>query len=122
MNYRPYNKQALIAVMKYRNAQRFLGAEKKPSILDISKWPQWWESGAQELEKSAPGRVLTAPIRLPEAVLTSATKTVQQVPGIVRTVTKSIPLILVAAVVLGGGYLALKYSKGKKLIRGKQTT
>lgn len=91
-----------------------LAGDSSPSFWDVSKWPEMWETGAKVLEQSAPGRIITAPIRLPEAALTATTKTVQQVPGIVQTVTKTIPIIAVGAVLLGGGFLYFKFLKGKK--------
>jgi hypothetical protein len=144
MKYKPYNKQALIAVMQ---RQKMLGddfnvtttppapasgidwssvitstptsevaapAASAPSFWDVSKWPSMWESGAQELEKTAPGRLITAPIRLPEAVLTATSKTVQEVPNVVKTVERTLPIIAIAAVVIVGGIAYYKFSKGKK--------
>jgi len=114
---KPYNKQAIIAVMKRRE---LLGATTKgPSILDVSKWPQWWESGAKELEKTAPGRIITAPVRLPEAVLTSTTKTVQEVPSVVRSVSNVVPFVALAAGGLGIAYIVYSMKKAgafKKII------
>lgn len=92
------------------------------SLFDVTKWPQYWETGAKELEKTAPGRLITAPIRLPEAVFTSATETVKQVPDVLKTVTKSIPMILLAAVVLGGGFVVYKFTKGKRGINAPAST
>jgi hypothetical protein len=115
---KPYNKQAIIAVMK--NRDELLGAAtKKPSIFEFSKWPQWWESGAKELEKTAPGRIVTAPVRLPEAVLTSTTKTVQEVPSIVRSVSNVVPFVALAAGGLGIAYVVYSMKKAgafKKII------
>lgn len=121
--YRAYPKQAIIAVMRGR--RDLLGAAaqakpqgtvttfKKPSFWDVSKWPEYWTKGAEELEKTAPGRLITAPIRIPEAVVTSTKKTVEQIPETLKTVTKAIPIIAVSAVVLGAAFLLYKFSKGK---------
>lgn len=87
---------------------------KAPAWWDITKWPQWWETGAKELEKTAPGKVITAPIRLPEAVISATKKTVEQVPGIVGNVKKVIPILAVGAVVIGGVIMFDKFSKSKK--------
>jgi hypothetical protein len=115
---KPYNKQAIIAVMNRRD--ELLGAAtKKPSIFDVTKWPQWWETGAKELEKTAPGRIITAPVRLPEAVLTSTTKTVQEVPGVVRSVSNVVPFVALAAGGLGIAYIVYSMKKAgafKKMI------
>jgi hypothetical protein len=114
MSLKPYNKQAIIAIMKRRELLSG-AATKGPSILDISKWPQWWEAGAKELEKTSPGRIITAPVRLPEAILTSSTKTVQEVPKAVNMVSRSIPIILIVAGIGGAGYVAYKTGLFKKL-------
>jgi hypothetical protein len=121
MRYKAFNKKAIDAVMRHRD--KLLGAEpaktftpeKKAAWWDITKWPQWWETGAKELEKTAPGRIITAPIRLPEAVISASKKTVEQIPGIVGNVGKVIPIIAVGAVLIGGGILWSKFSKGKKV-------
>lgn len=124
--YREYPKQAIIAAMRRRRGGfRLSGApapasgafvpSKGPSIFDISKWPQWWEAGAKELEKTAPGKIVTAPIRIPAAVVESTEKTVKEVPGTVRTVSRSIPIIAVAAVLIGGGYIAYKTGVFEKI-------
>lgn len=80
-----------------------------------------WESGAKQLEQTAPGRIITAPVRLLEAAAESAIKTTgafgkvaDKAPGIAGTV----PLILV---ILAGGvaaYLIFAGKKGTKLIPG----
>lgn len=121
MSLKPYNKQAIIAIMKRRELLSG-AATKGPNIFDVTKWPQWWEAGAKELEKTSPGRLITAPIRLPEAILTSSTKTVQEVPKVVNVVSRSIPLILVVAGVGGAGYLAYKTGLFKKLKNLKSST
>ena len=87
---------------------------KQPSFFDISQWGKYWESGAKELEKSAPGRLITAPIRLPAAVVSTTQKTIEQVPKALDAVTKAVPLIAISALVLGAGFLVYKFSKGKK--------
>lgn len=80
---------------------------------DILKPFQWWESGAKELEKTSLGKVLTAPVRLPEAVLTSTKKTVEQVPETVKSITKAIPILAVSAALIGVAVLLYKLEKGK---------
>jgi hypothetical protein len=118
--YKAYNKRAIDAVMKHRG--KMLGAEqaggftptKQPAWWDVTKWGQWWETGAKEVEKSAPGKLLTAPIRLPGALVSATTKTIEQIPNIVGNVGKVIPIIAVGAVVVGGIILWSKFSKGKK--------
>jgi hypothetical protein len=119
--YKAYNKRAIEAVMKYREglhgngtAQSFTPT-KQPAWWDVTKWGQWWETGAKEVEKSAPGKLLTAPIRLPAAVISATTKTIEKIPGIVGNVGKVIPIIAVGAVVVGGVILWSKFSKGKKI-------
>lgn len=84
--------------------QEFLGT----NIFEI------WEQGAQELEKTPVGKVITAPIRLPGAIVSSATETVKSLPSIVKTVPTV--LLLVAAGV--AGYLIFAGRKGTKLIPG----
>jgi hypothetical protein len=73
-----------------------------------------WEEGAKELEKTAPGKLITAPIRLPEAVFTSATETVKQAPKLAKT----LPWVLIILAVGVGGYLVFAGRKGTKLIPG----
>lgn len=122
MKYKAFNKRAIEAVMKRRASM--LGAEqvtpggftptKQPAWWDVTKWGSWWETGAKELEKTAPGKLITAPIRIPEAVISATKKTVEEIPGIVGNVKKVIPIIAVGAVVVGGVILWSKFSKGKK--------
>jgi hypothetical protein len=110
---KPYNKQAIIAAMRRR--ELLLGAATKaPSFWDVSKWPQWWEAGAKEIEKSAPGRIITAPIRLPEAVVTSTKKTVEEVPRVVKSVSMVVPFVALAAAVLGSAYIVYRFKEDKK--------
>jgi hypothetical protein len=119
MKYKAYPKQAIIAAMRRR--MRLSGAPAKfvptkaPSILDFSKWPQWWEAGAKELEKTAPGQLITAPVRIPAAVVSSTKKTVEAVPTAVRGVSYALPFIAIAAVLIGGGYYADKAGLFDKL-------
>jgi hypothetical protein len=121
MALKPYNKQAIIAVMKRR--ELLTGeATKAPSILDVTKWPQWWEEGAKELEKTSPGRLITAPVRLPEAVITSTTKTVKEIPGTVHNISRAIPFLIILAGVGGAGYFAYKTGLLKKLSIPKNST
>lgn len=84
------------------------------SILDITKWPEWWKSGAEQLEQTAPGRIITAPIRLPEAAVRSTIKTVETLPK----VAGAVPTVLIIAAVGVAGYLILAGRKGTKLIPG----
>jgi len=106
MKYQAVNKRAYLALM----SRRKLGADK-PNIFDVSQWPKWWESGAASLEKSSPGKLITAPIRLPEAILSATQKTVEQVPGTLKTVVNTLPLLAIAAAIVGSGYLVYKFKK-----------
>jgi hypothetical protein len=105
--YVPVSKKAFLA-------SQAVQVKKAPSFWDVSKWPEWWEKGAKELEKTSPGKLITAPIRLPEAILTATTKTVQEVPGTVRKVANTLPILAISAAVIGGGYLAYKFKKEGK--------
>ena len=105
--YKSYCKRGTMAAIDFHNT--ISGNEKKVSFFDISKWPQWWESGASQLEKSAPGRLITAPVRLPEAIISATQKTVGEVPGVVKNAGAAIPIIAVSAVLLGAGFLAVKF-------------
>jgi hypothetical protein len=116
--YKAFNKRAIEAVMRSRrlhgdgSAQSFTPA-KAPAWWDVTKWPQWWETGAKELEKTGIGKVVTAPIRVPEAVFSATKKTVEQIPGIIGNVKKVIPIIAVGAVLIGGVILWSKFAKKK---------
>ena len=122
MNYKPYNKRALSFAINRRDS---LGAEtvvsppaKKSTVSfwDISKWPERWESGAKELEKSSPGKLITAPIRLPEAVLSATMDTVKEVPKVVKSVSNVVPFVALAASLAGIGYIVYMVKKdGKKI-------
>jgi hypothetical protein len=72
-----------------------------------------WEEGAKELEKTAPGKLITAPIRLPEAVFTSAQKTVTALPNVM----KAVPWVLIILAVGVGGYLIFAGRKGTDLTK-----
>lgn len=119
MRYKAYNKQKLCALMA---AKRFGGDKNKSSNVsfwDFSKWPQWWEEGAKSLEKTSPGQIVTAPVRLPAALLTSTTQTVKEVPGTVKRASYALPFLAVAAALIGGGYLAYQtgiFKKQKKQV------
>ena len=116
--YKAYPKRAIVAVMN----RRLRGDDQvatttpisTPSFFDFTKWPQYWETGAKELEKTGVGKVITAPIRLPESLVSATEKTVAAVPGIVSNISKVIPILAVGAVLFGGGFLWYKFSKGKK--------
>jgi hypothetical protein len=116
MRYKAYPKQAIISRMRLSGSpvSNSSSASQGPSFWDITQWPQRWEEGAQELEKTAPGKLITAPIRLPEAVLTSTISTVKEVPQVVKSVTKIIPILAISAGILGAGYIVYKVTKGKK--------
>lgn len=109
MEYKAYNKQVLGAVVSS------FKPSPAPSFWDITQWGRRWESGAADLEKSTPGKIVTAPVRLTEAVLTSAKKTVEQAPDILKTVTKTLPILAVGAVAVGGAILFFKFA-GKKTV------
>lgn len=115
MQYKAYPKQALIAAMRRRQLLSGDIPVKGPSIFDFSKWPQWWEAGAKELEKTSPGKLITAPVRLPEAIVSSTTKTIKETPGILKTVSYSVPLVAVAAGIVGISYLVYRYKKEKNV-------
>jgi hypothetical protein len=104
--YQAYPKQAIKRAMRRREL-----AGSVPSLFNVSKWPQWWETGAKELEKTTPGKIITAPIRLPEAVITATKKTVEQVPGVVKSASNALPIIAVGCVLLGAGYLIYTMKK-----------
>jgi hypothetical protein len=106
--YKSYCKRGTMAAIDYHNT--IAGNEiKKVSFWDISKWPQWWESGAKQLEKSAPGRLVTAPVRLPEAIISATQKTVSEIPDVVKNAGSAIPIIAITASLLGAGFLAVKF-------------
>jgi hypothetical protein len=131
---KPYNKQAVAAVINALNlsgspakkSPKTPGWKPKKTTIDFKKlkkessfwqptqWPAWWEEGAKELEKTTPGKLVTAPVRLTEAALTSTTKTVAEVPGIVKMAKRTIPIVAIAAVLVGGGYLLYRYKSEKK--------
>jgi hypothetical protein len=117
--YKAYPKQAIVAVMNRRlrgdDQAATPAPTSTPSLLDFTKWPQYWEQGAKELEKTGVGKVITAPIRLPESLVTSTEQTVAAVPGIVANVSKVIPILAVGAVLIGGGFLWYKFSKRKNV-------
>jgi hypothetical protein len=99
MSYKAYPKRQIIAAMRRR--EMLSGS----SILDVTKWPQWWDMGAKELEKTTPGKIITAPIRLPETIITATKKTVEQVPGVVKSASNTLPIIAVACILAASGYL-----------------
>lgn len=111
--YKSYCKRGALASVVANNE---IAGNDKISFWDISKWPGWWESGAAELEKSAPGRIITAPVRLPATVLTATQKTVEQVPGVVKNAGRAIPIIAIAAALFGTGYLVYKFKLYKKTV------
>jgi hypothetical protein len=112
--YKSYCKRGALASVVAHNA--ISGDDKKISFWDFSQWPKWWESGAAELEKSAPGKIITAPVRLPAAVLSATQKTVEEVPGVVRNAGAAIPIIAIAAALLGTGFLVYKFKLNKKTV------
>lgn len=112
--YKSYCKKSALASAIAHNA--ISGNDKKISFWDLSQWPKWWESGAADLEKSSPGRIITAPVRLPAAVLSATTKTVEEVPGVVRNAGAAIPIIAIAAALLGTGFLVYKFKLNKKTV------
>jgi len=77
-----------------------------------------WETGAQQIEKSGIGKIVTAPVRIAESVIgagekavTGAGEAVGAAPGII----KALPVILI---ILAGGvaaYLLFAGRKGTKL-------
>ena len=72
---------------------------------------EMWESGAKELEKTAIGRLITAPIRIGDKVVTATGKTIDVIPKAANTV----PLVLM---ILAGGiaaYLVFAGKSGTKL-------
>lgn len=120
--YKAYNKRAVEAAMRHLERLHGNGSPvtlgftpaKQPAWWDVTKWGKWWETGAQEVEKSAPGKLITAPIRIPEAVISATKKTVEEIPGIVSNVKKVIPILAVGAVLIGGVIVWSKFSRGKK--------
>ncbi len=102
MKYKAYPKRAIIGMI----CGDKLGAGK--NVFEM------WEAGAKEIEKTSPGKIITAPIRLPAALVSASEKTVEQVPSIVKTVSRTIPVMAVAAVLIGAGYLVykIKFEKG----------
>jgi hypothetical protein len=111
MQWKKYPKGAVVAVMQSRSCN--LGAEK-PSFFDISKWPQWWESGAKELEKTTPGKLITAPVRLTETAIKSSKEILEETPKAFKTITRAVPFIAIGAAAIGAAYLVYKLPKGKK--------
>lgn len=122
MNYRPYNKRAFCNRFLSGTMVKTANIQKTPSFWNVSKWPEWWEAGAKELEKTAPGQIITAPVRLPAAVLTSAEKTVKEVPGTVSRLSKTLPFLAIAGIVIGGGYYANKAGFFKKIRKSIQSS
>jgi hypothetical protein len=70
-----------------------------------------WDMGAKELEKTVLGKLITAPVRVPSAVINATEKTVAQAPKIAG----SVPLVLIILAVGIGGYLLLAGKQGVKL-------
>jgi hypothetical protein len=71
-----------------------------------------WEEGAKELEKTGIGKVITAPVRLPEAVFTATKETVAQAPKIAKT----LPVILIILAAGAAAYLVFAGRKGVKIL------
>lgn len=105
--YKSYCKPSSIAAMNYHNS--IAGNKNQLSFWDISKWPQWWESGAKDLEKSTPGKIITAPIRIPAKIIDVTNKSLDELPPAIHNAGLAIPIIAVSAVLLGAGFLAVKF-------------
>jgi hypothetical protein len=83
---------------------------------DIMKPFQWWDTGAKELEKTTLGKAVTAPIRIPEVVVSSGVKTVKEVPVTVKKVSNFVPLLLISAAIVGTAVIVYKFNIGKRRI------
>ena len=84
------------------------------SGFDITKIGEYWQEGANILDQSAIGKLITAPVDLLNTAVTSTEQTVANVPKIANT----LPWILL---ILAGGvaaYLVFAGKKGTKLIPG----
>lgn len=81
---------------------------KNPSFWDVTQWPERWEKGAKILEKSDVGKIVTAPVRITAAVTGATKKTVEETPDILKNLSRSIPIIAITALVIGGGFFAYK--------------
>jgi LPXTG-motif cell wall-anchored protein len=110
MQYVKVPKKELVAVLRHHA----LSGTKAPNFWDVSQWPKWWNSGAADLEKSDIGKIVTAPVRLPAAVFSATKKTVDEVPGLAKTAVTALPIIGIAAALLGAGYLVYKFKKNKR--------
>ena len=78
-----------------------------------------WEEGAQDIEKTAPGRIVTAPVRIIESatgtankIVTSTGKVAEAAPGI----AKMLPLILIILAGGVGAYLLFAGKSGVNLV------
>jgi hypothetical protein len=91
---------------------------KKKTGFQLSKIFDYWTTGAKELEKSAPGQLVTAPIRVPAAVVTTARKALEATGKTVETVPGAAKTLPVVFIILAGGvaaYLVFAGKKGTKL-------
>ena len=104
MKYKAYNKRAIEQAM----SGVALG-------FDPLKPFQWWDIGAKELEKTTMGKAVTAPIRIPEAVLSSGVQTIKQVPVAAKTISSAIPLIAISAAIIGTAVIVYKLNKSKSI-------
>lgn len=105
-------KKYVLAAMR----QKQLQGDKAPSFWDVTQWPRRWEEGAKILEKSAPGKIVTAPVRIIEAATGATTGILKEAPKVLNRASWTLPILGVAAVVIGSGYLVYKFKKDKKEI------
>jgi hypothetical protein len=99
--------------LAFAGAVNIPAQQKPPSFWDVSKWPEWWEKGAADLEKSAPGKIITSPVRIIEAATGATTGILKEAPKVVNRASWTIPIIGIAAAIAGAGYLAYKFKKNK---------
>ena len=64
-----------------------------------------------KVKKTAPGKIVTAPVRIVESAVKSAQDIVEQIPQAAIETTKTLPFILL---LLAGGVVAYMVYMGKK--------
>ena len=76
--------------------------------------PNKWQAGANELDKSAIGKIITAPIELPSTILTAMGKTAEAVPGIANSLKSVVPIAAAVAGVAAVGFIWFKIKARQK--------
>jgi hypothetical protein len=76
--------------------------------------PAKWQAGATDLDKTAVGKIITAPIELPSKILTATGQTVEQVPGIVGSLKSVVPIAAAVAGIAAIGFIYFKVKSRQK--------